>query len=311
MNLPKYYYYVKPLIPRRLQVALRSILATRKLEACRDSWPVDSRTGDAPLGWPGWPDQRGFAFVLTHDVDTFRGHERCRQLAQLEEGLGFRSSFNFVAAQYPVSRELLEELRSGGFEVGVHGLVHDHSLYESLPAFLAQAQRINGYLRDWQSVGFRSPCMYHNLEWLQHLDIEYDASTFDHDPFEPQSDGMGTIFPFWVEGSGGRRGYVELPYTLPQDFTVFVLLKERGIDLWKKKIDWIAERGGMALINTHPDYMCFNGATPGFQEYHAQLYAELLDYVKTRYQGAYWQPLPREMARFWEGNFKGSAPVAA
>ncbi|HJV66430.1 MAG TPA: hypothetical protein VJ550_11895 [Geomonas sp.] len=311
MIMPHYYYYLKPFIPRRLQVALRSMVAARKREGCRDLWPVDRKAGAAPEGWRGWPDNRRFAVVLTHDVDTARGHEQCGQLQKLEERLGFRSSFNFVAAQYPVSRNLHDQLRTAGFEIGVHGLVHDRTLYESLPAFRAQAQRINGYLRDWQAVGFRSPCMYHNLEWLQYLDIEYDASTFDTDPFEPQPDGMGTIFPFWVAGSEGRRGYVELPYTLPQDFTIFILLKERGIDLWKNKIDWIAENGGMALINTHPDYMCFDEVAGRFDQYPARYYEELLGYLKSRYQGCYWHPLPREMARFWKGNFRSPGPAAA
>jgi len=35
--------------------------------------------------------------------------------------------------------------------------------------------------------GFSLPSMHHNLEWIGELDIEYDASTFDTDPFEPQS----------------------------------------------------------------------------------------------------------------------------
>jgi hypothetical protein len=47
--------------------------------------------------------------------------------------------------------------------------------------------------------------MYHDLELLHHLDIEYDASTFDTDPFEPQPDGMGTIFPFWVPNQDRKK----------------------------------------------------------------------------------------------------------
>jgi hypothetical protein len=50
-----------------------------------------------------------------------------------------------------------------------------------------------------------------------------------------------------------------LPYTLVQDFNLFKILREPNIDIWKRKLDWIAERGGMALINTHPDYMGFEG----------------------------------------------------
>ena len=110
-------------------------------------------------------------------------------------------------------------------------------------------------------MGFRSPCMYHNLDWLHDLHIKYDASTFDTDPFEPQPDGVCTIFPFQVKDDRQDKGYVELPYTLPQDFTLFIILREESIDIWKKKLAWIAENGGMALLNTHPDYMSFKGIT--------------------------------------------------
>jgi len=45
--------------------------------------------------------------------------------------------------------------------------------------------------------------MFHNLKWIHDLNISYDASTFDTDPFEPQHDRAGTIFPFWVNGNDG------------------------------------------------------------------------------------------------------------
>ena len=59
-----------------------------------------------------------------------------------------------------------------------------------------------------------------------------------------------------------RSGYVELPYTLPQDSTLFLLLCEKTTDIWRRKLDWIAAHGGMALIDTHPDYMALDGSTP-------------------------------------------------
>jgi len=145
--------------------------------------------------------------------------------------------------------------------------------------------------------------MYHDLEMLHDLNIEYDASTFDTDPFEPQPDGMGTIFPFLVPGSKGQNSYVELPYTLPQDFLIFILMKERNIDIWKKKLDWIAENGGMALLIAHPNYMSFNENTC-FEEYPVRYYTEFLEYVKSRYKGEYWHALPREVSRFWTDKYK-------
>lgn len=304
IDITRHYYYVKPLIPRRLQIALRRWFASRKRQLCRDRWPIDRRAGTAPEGWRGWPGNKQFSLVLTHDVDTFKGHERCRQLLRLEEEMGFTSSFNFVAAEYRVCPELRRHITDHGFEVGIHGLVHNRDLYQSKTTFLGHAVRINSILRDWQAAGFRSPCMYHNLDWLQDLDIEYDASTFDTDPFEPQPDGVGTIFPFSVEGTHGRKGYVELPYTLPQDFTIFVLLKGRNIDVWKEKLDWIVECGGMALLNTHPDYMGFGDGHNGYEEYPVRLYREFLAYVREKYDGRYWHALPREMSGHWRSHHR-------
>jgi hypothetical protein len=141
--------------------------------------------------------------------------------------------------------------------------------------------------------------MLHNLEWFSALNILYDASTFDTDPFEPQSDGVGTIFPFFVQGDKSGKGYVELPYTLPQDFTLFILMREKSIDIWKKKLDWIVEQGGMALINVHPDYMQFAGDRSGPEVYPAEYYGEFLTYLKERYFGQYWHVLPEVMANFY------------
>ncbi|HEX8950104.1 MAG TPA: hypothetical protein VF790_14145, partial [Dissulfurispiraceae bacterium] len=182
-------------------------------------------------------------------------------------------------------------------------LYHDGKYYTSREVFHRRAVEINKYLRAWGAVGFRSPSMLHNLEWIHDLDIKYDASTFDTDPFEPQPTGMGTIFPFWVGKNGTTEGYVELPYTLPQDFTLFVLFQEHGIDIWARKLDWIARKGGMALLNVHPDYMRFDGRQPDIEEYPAGRYEAFLKYVGERYGGEYWHVLPRDMAEFWTRGF--------
>lgn len=190
-------------------------------------------------------------------------------------------------------------LLENGFEVGVHGLNHDGKLYQSREEFVKRAEKINHYIKDWQATGFRSPAMHRNLDWIRDLNIEYDASTFDTDPFEPQSDGVGTIFPFRVEDDGEKKGYIELPYTLPQDFTLFILMKEKTPEIWKEKLDWIAEKGGMVLVNVHPDYVNFDGSKPALEEFPAQLYAEFLGYVKFKYFDQYWHALPKDLAQFW------------
>jgi glycosyltransferase involved in cell wall biosynthesis/peptidoglycan/xylan/chitin deacetylase (PgdA/CDA1 family) len=296
MLLNRAYYALKPLLPHSVRLPVRRWWAHRRFQACSASWPIDACAGTAPPGWPGWPEGKRFAFVLTHDVEGSRGLARVERLADLDRAHGFRSSFNFVPeGEYRVRPELRNRLAQAGFEVGVHGLEHDGKLYNSKAAFAAKAARIRQYMADWGAVGFRSPLMQHRLSWLHQLHAEYDASTFDTDPFEPEPDGVRTIFPFWVPAPGSQ-GYVELPYTLVQDFTLFVVLREPNIDIWKRKLDWIVERGGMALLNTHPDYMCFEGRK-GKYEFSADLYAEFLQYVKDRYEGSYWSALPREVAR--------------
>jgi hypothetical protein len=296
------YYLFKPMIPRRLQIQMRRAIIRRRLPRYSDVWPIDPEAGMPPRGWKGWPENKRFALVLTHDVDTANGQKRSKQLAELEKGIGFRSSFNFVPKRYLVQAGVRKYLAENNFEIGVHGLYHDGKYYTSRKVFHERALQINEYLKEWNAVGFRSPSMHHNLDWIHDLKIEYDASTFDTDPFEPQSDGVGTIFPFWVRGESETEGYVELPYTLAQDFTLFVLMREKNVDIWKRKLDWIAEKGGMVLVNTHPDYMNFGDARMGPEEYPAEFYGEILKYLKSRYNGMYWPALPRNVAAFYREN---------
>ena len=200
------YYTLKPAIPRGVQLALRRKLAAVKLAACKDCWPIDAGAAAAPCDWPGWPGRKKFALVLTHDVDTPRGLARCRELADMEKEMGFRSSFNFVAHGYPISPDFRRYLEKNGFEIGIHGLRHDGKLYKSRKTFLRNASVINSYLKEWGSVGFRSPSMHSRLDWIHELEIEYDASTFDTDPFEPQCEGALNDLPLycqWVEGAKG------------------------------------------------------------------------------------------------------------
>ncbi len=295
----KIYYTLKPLIPNRLQYFFRILFIKYQLKINSSKWPIYTNSVKSIDSWNGWPEGKQFALVLTHDVETKKGHDRCYDLANFEINLGFRSSFNFVAEDYILSPELRNFLIKNGFEIGVHGLKHDGKLYFSYSSFKDSSIKINDYLRDWNSVGFRSPAMHHNLEWLHDLKIVYDSSTFDFDPFEPQSDGVNTIFPFWVKNKNSQSGYIELPYTIPQDSTLFIYLREKDISIWKRKIDWIAENGGMALLITHPDYMNFNN-TRVFKQYPIKFYKELLLYIKEKYKGKYWHVLPKEIAGFWK-----------
>ncbi len=338
MILRRMYYIFKPLLPRSAQIALRRWLVLSRMKRHEHVWPIDEEAGRRPENWKGWPNGKQFAFVLTHDIESEKGQKRCFEIAELEKNMGLRSCFNFVAEGYKIDQGLFAALKADRFEIGLHGLTHDWRLYKSRKEFESQAVDINKYLKNWDLVGFRSPCMFHNLEWIKALNIEYDMSTFDTDPFEPQPDGVRTIFPFIVyrnavglstsscfsselsalnpqlssaqqpiKGSNAADRhhdthfedfYVELPYTLPQDHLLFVILKQPDIQVWKQKLDWIAEKGGLALLNTHPDYMKFDGTELCLEEYPRKYYAEFLEFVCENYGSDMWHALPREVARF-------------
>lgn len=321
MPVTHLYYQLKPYLPWGFRMVFRRLIARWKRRAHQAVWPINEAAGHAPEGWPGWPDGKKFALVLTHDVEGPAGLAKCRQLMKLEMEFGFRSSFNCVPeGEYAISRELREELTENGFEVGVQDLRHDGMLFQNRQTFRRDACQINRYLREWGAVGFRSAFMFHNLEWMHDLDVEYSSCTFDTDPFEPQPDGVGTIFPFWVPRPNSKlrvanserwptlepsafspqrskSGYIELPYTLPQDSTLFIVLQESSPEIWFRKLDWLVAHGGMALLNAHPDYLAFDGGTRKV-EYPCGFYEQFLEYVATKFRGMYWPALPREIADF-------------
>jgi hypothetical protein len=292
------YYLAKPLIPRRLQLVLRKRYA-QHIRRTSQSWPIAPESATPPLGFPGWPGGARFAFVITHDVETAQGQGLVPNLLEIDSSYGLRSCFNFVPERYTGQSAFFDLVRKHGSEVGVHDLHHDGKLFRSRADFMARAPRIRDYLKKWGAQGFRAAAMHHNLDWIQTLGLNWDSSTFDTDPFEPQADGVGTIFPFWVQTPDSQERYLEIPYTLVQDFTLLVLLGETNIDLWKLKIDWIAAQGGMALVNVHPDYIAFNGK-PRFDQFALSHYQELLAYVTQKYAGQYINLTPSEVFNYWQ-----------
>lgn len=295
------YYFAKPLLPWRLRNRIRQALARRQRLRAKDSWPIDPKTNAAPADWSGWPDSKEFAVVLTHDVEGPDGLAKVLRLAEIERSLGFKSSYNLIPeGDYEVPASLRQSLEDIGFEVGIHDLHHDGHLLKSRKQFARNAARINHYIKTWNVSGFRAGFMLHNLEWFHDLEVAYDLSTFDTDPFEPQPDAAGTIFPYWVNnrasGQGGRPGYWEMPYTLPQDSTLFLVLRESTPDVWLRKLDWLVAQKGMVLVNVHPDYLQFPGERPAANTFPVDHYVALLRYLQERYSRRYWQPLPRELA---------------
>jgi peptidoglycan/xylan/chitin deacetylase (PgdA/CDA1 family) len=223
------------------------------------------------------------AIVLTHDVEEKEGFDFIPQVIELEEKYGFKSSWNIVPYKYKIDIGIIRHINDAGNEIGIHGYNHDGKLYYSEKIFNTRVPYINEAIQRFGASGFRSPMVHRNLTWLQKLDIEYDASCFDYDPFQPLPGGTGSIWPF-IAGK-----FVELPYTLPQDHTMFYVLKQKDISIWKNKADWVAKNKGVILALTHPDYLR--------EKNYLELYEELLKYLKT-FENV-WFCLPRELAGWW------------
>ncbi len=310
--LARTYYKVKPYIPKSLRLVMRRSRTSRIMKQCADVWPIQESSSKRPEGWNGWPFGKKFALVFTHDVESELGVCKVRDLAKLERRHGLCSSFNFIPeGPYKDPVELRKWLVKSGFEVGVHDLNHDGQLYDSRESFSRKAELINSYLKEWGAVGFRSGFMLHQLDWLHDLDVLYDTSTFDTDPFEPQPDGSATIFPFLVRPGGGVEGpgYIELSYTLPQDSTLFILLREKTPEIWMRKLDWVARHGGLALVNIHPDYIDFLPRSGSDSTYPVDLLQKFLDYCQTQYGEVFWNPLPRDLALWYRNEIDRMNPV--
>ena len=206
----KVFYTLKPILPRPIQLSLRRWIIQQRLKKFSAVWPIDEAAGQAPSTGRGGQMANNSPWSCPTMWTASVPRQR---IAPGRTGKVPWRAFlvQLRAERYKLSRQLIEEVKALGFEVCVHGLTHDGKLFWSKEIFAERAVKINAYLKDWGSVGFTSPSMHHNLEWMNLLEIEHATSTFDTDPFEPEPDGCGTIFPYWVAAPDNIGGYVELP----------------------------------------------------------------------------------------------------
>jgi peptidoglycan/xylan/chitin deacetylase (PgdA/CDA1 family) len=294
------YYLLKPYLPRSAIFRLRHLAGSLLGANMTKSWPVEARY--VKFQWEilrqvlllsekqeisfryFWPEGKEYAFVLTHDIETAEGQRLVPVLADMEEALGFHSMFNFVPEVYPLDWGLIRELQTRGFEIGVHGLKHDSRMFDSFEHFQKRSKSINGYFQKFQARGFRAPLTIRNPEWMQSLEMEYDLSFFDTDPYEPIPGGVMSIWPFTI----GR--FTELPYTLPQDCTLYKIMGQTTPQIWLNKIDFLKKYHGMALVIVHPDYSAEGKVR--------EIYGTFLREMSER--SGYWSALPGAVTDWWQ-----------
>lgn len=292
------YYRARPLLPRRLQILLRRHLARLQARSTFPRWPVETCMHDffelmlaivgdvigqaVPCIAP-WPDGHDWALVLTHDVEGEEGFAALDRILELERGHGLRSSWNLVPQRYEVDDARVHELIAAGFEVGVHGLHHDGRDLESLTLWRQRLPAAYDAARRWGAVGFRSAAMHRKWDWMRLLSFDYDSSSPDTDPYEPQDGGCCTWLPFF------NGQIVELPLTLAQDHTLFVILGQPDERAWVEKAEFLRGRGGMAMLDTHPDYLVDERIFAAYRRF-LERFAE---------DETAWRALPREVSAWW------------
>ncbi len=301
-RLKQLYYLLKPLMPRSAQLALQRVNARRRLQSVEfPAWPQDATLTDllgaliadrmraagidrVPfIGF--WPTGKTWAWCLTHDVETGDGQAQLEPMAGAEEEQGFRSSWNFVPERYPVDEARMEALRERGHEIGVHGLEHSTKLFSSREEFVRRSRKINGYVKEWGAVGFRSPATYRNPFWLPEIEVDYDSSFMDNATLEPQRGGICSAFPFMLSDR-----MVELPITLPMDHTLINVLRRDVVTAFASKLAWIRGQHGLAVALFHPDYNTSRDAL--------DRYGEVIRGLREEPGG--WYALPRDIAGWWQ-----------
>jgi hypothetical protein len=299
----KLYYRMRGCLPTAVRRQLQRIYLRdwRKLQF--PSWPVDFTVDrlheeylrlsmeahglhKVPFIW-FWPDGATNCLIMTHDVETLAGRNFTSQLMNLDNSFGFKSSFEVIPEdRYEVPDSYVDEIRERGFEFNLHDLNHDGNLYRERREFLRRAAKINGYVRRYNARGFRAGSMYRNQDWYDAFEFSYDMSVPNVAHLDPMRGGCCTVMPYFV----GR--ILELPAVTSQDYSLFHIMRDYSIDLWKQQLALIRERNGLMSFITHPDYLIERRAR--------KVYESLLAYLRQMIErGGIWTALPGEVDLWW------------
>jgi hypothetical protein len=297
------YYTARPVLSLRLRSELQHLYLRNWRKLTFPAWPVDCTVDELikklllcklrstgapriPFIW-FWPDGANACSIVTHDVETELGRQFCSTVMDLDDEFGIPASFQVVPERrYHVSASYIGALKSRGFEVNVQDLNHDGRLFWEYESFKDRAQRINGFGRDFGAAGFRAAILYRNQEWYKHLDFEYDMSVPNVAHLDPQRGGCCTVMPYFI------GDILELPVTTIQDHSLFHILKDYSIELWRKQIGLILKQHGLISFIVHPDYII--GARE--QATYRCLLAEL---SKLRSEKNVWIARPNDVNRWW------------
>ena len=301
--LAKMYYFVRPALPVGVRKHLQRFHLRGWEELSFPLWPVDCSVDNLleelmllslrasgveriPFVW-FWPEGTSSCAIMTHDVESKVGRDFCPTLMDIDDSYGIKASFQIIPEdRYSVNPDFLESIRQRQFEVVVHDLNHDGHLYKNREQFLERTARINSYGKEYGAEGFRAGVLYRKQMWYNDLKFSYDMSVPNVAHLDPQRGGCCTVMPYFL------GDILEIPVTTVQDYTLFSILDDYSIDLWKRQIEIVMKKHGLMSFIVHPDYV--------LKPRECGIYEALLDHLAfLRREKAVWTTTPGEVNLWW------------
>ncbi len=109
--------------------------------------------------------------------------------------------------------------------------------------------KINAYGAEFRAEGFRAAVLYRKQLWYDALQFAFDMSVPNVATYDPQRGGCCTVMPYFL------GEILELPVTMSQDYTLFNILDDYSIDLWKQQLEMLVRKNGLISCIVHPDYI--------------------------------------------------------
>jgi peptidoglycan/xylan/chitin deacetylase (PgdA/CDA1 family) len=280
-------------------------VGSRSPEAPFPEWPVASsvealrwaflccwrRAGGEGVTQSHWPQGKRYAFAVSHDVDTAAGLRRIPEIAAIEAQHGLTATWFLLGDRYRIDDSLLDRLRQQGHEIGLHGDRHDNRIaYLRRQAIAARLSRCSGLVTRHGVCGFRAPSLLETplLREVLATSFRYASQTPDTevDALVAPRRGCATCFPFV------KQGLLEIPITLPMEDKLLIagLDEAQILALWRRKLAWVREVGGIAQLVVHSEPHLFDHCRRAFQ-------AILKDVAE---DGAVWRATLGDVARWWQ-----------
>ncbi|HUH99695.1 MAG TPA: hypothetical protein VLY65_01505 [Nitrososphaerales archaeon] len=235
-----------------------------------------------------WPDAASFAVCLTHDVDNIehpldhitKTKDRFSRadLAKATKGLlslydnieligekegeeGFRSSFYFLSAHYPLEkvRPSALKLLSKGWEIGLHG---DFGTHDSLPEMMKAVDRLEKGI-GVHPTGLREH--YLKFDFAKSWRV-FESAGFQYDTTVGNNDALGfklgLATPFHPPDEDWRpMKLLELPLSL-MDTTLWGYLKrteEEGLEDVARSMGMVESVEGLFTLLWHQEAVRMKG----------------------------------------------------